>query len=370
MKNSVFHKYENDSLLERVAARERSQAKEDLRVIQRLLERTDFEKPESVDKLYRYLQTGKVQFQSSIGKRFDDEFYDYYQKGQTESENGNKAPHLQEQQVEYYLALELKKRENRRRVLVLLFAILSIASILYFALYYFLSYRSEQRMRQLSNFIGSQALSPVREETVEVHFDTQNREVPPVLKEYESLYNSNKRLIGWVRIDDTIIDYPVLQCDNNTYYLNHNFDQQEDRAGSIFLDYRCDVLGDCDNYIIYGHHMSSGKMFASLEKYESIQYYREHPQIVFDTIYEKQIFEVMYVFRSRVYNEEEVVFKYYDFIKANSEREFNSYMQEMEEMSFYDTGVSAVYGDQLLTLSTCDYEEENGRFVVVARRIR
>ena len=77
----------------------------------------------------------------------------------------------------------------------------------------------------------------------------------------------------------------------------------------------------------------------------------------------------MYVFRSRVYREDEIVFKYYQFIDANGEQEFNSYMKEMAAMSFYDTGVTAEYGDQLLTLSTCDYQETNGRFVVVAKKI-
>ena len=78
----------------------------------------------------------------------------------------------------------------------------------------------------------------------------------------------------------------------------------------------------------------------------------------------------MYAFRSRVYTEDEITFKYYQFINANSEEEFNSYMAEMEAESFYDTGVRAFYGDQLLTLSTCDYQEQNGRFVVVAKRIQ
>ena len=136
------------------------------------------------------------------------------------------------------------------------------------------------------------------------------------------------------------------------------------------MDKDCDVLKPSTNYIIYGHHMKSGNMFGKLDLYEDEDYCKEHPCIRFDTIYEKGIYEVMYVFRSRVYSEEEIVFKYYQFIDANSEQEFNSYMSEMAEMSLYDTGVTAEYGDQLLTLSTCDYQEKNGRFVVVARKIK
>lgn len=111
-------------------------------------------------------------------------------------------------------------------------------------------------------------------------------------------------------------------------------------------------------------------MFGNLNKYSSESYCKEHSTIKFDTIYEKGTYEVMYVFRSRIYNEDEVVFKYYQFLDAASEQEFNSNMQEMAALSLYDTGVTASYGDELLTLSTCDNSEEDGRFVVVAKRIK
>jgi len=135
------------------------------------------------------------------------------------------------------------------------------------------------------------------------------------------------------------------------------------------MDYQCDVVKGCDNYILYGHHMQSGKMFGTLDDYSDENYYKKHPTIQFDTIYEKGTYEIMYVFRSKVYSEEDITFKYYQFINATSEKEFNSYLKEMADMSLYDTGVTASYGDQLLTLSTCDYQEEQGRFVVVAKRV-
>ena len=115
--------------------------------------------------------------------------------------------------------------------------------------------------------------------------------------------------------------------------------------------------------------MKSGQMFGSLSSYSDQSYCEKHPYIQFDTIYEKGLYEIMYVFRSRVYSEDEIVFKYYQFIDAQSEQEFDSYMNDMAEMSLYDTGVTASFGDQLLTLSTCDYQEKNGRFVVVAKKV-
>ena len=100
-----------------------------------------------------------------------------------------------------------------------------------------------------------------------------------------------------------------MQTVNNEYYLNHNFNQEEDKNGCIFMDYQCDAVNGCDNIILYGHHMQSGKMFGTLNKYSNESYYEAHPRIKFDTIYNKGEYEVMYVFRSKVYSEEEVTFK-------------------------------------------------------------
>ena len=159
-----------------------------------------------------------------------------------------------------------------------------------------------------------------------------------------------------------------MQTTDNEYYLDHNLNQEYDKNGSIFMDKDCDVLKPSTNLILYGHHMKSGQMFGGLSLYSDQSYYEKHPCIQFDTIYEKGLYEIMYVFRSRVYSEDEIVFKYYQFIDAQSEQEFDSYMNDMEGMSLYDTGVTAQYGDRLLTLSTCDYQEKNGRFVVVAKK--
>jgi sortase B len=161
-----------------------------------------------------------------------------------------------------------------------------------------------------------------------------------------------------------------MQTSDNEYYLEHNFNQEYDKNGSLFLDYNCSIYPRSTNLIIYGHHMKSGNMFGNLQKYAKESYEKEHSVIQFDSIYEKATYQVMYVFRSQVYNEDDAVFKYYQFIEANSEGEFDYYMQEMAALSLYDTGVTASYGDSLLTLSTCDSSQTDGRFVVVAKRIQ
>ncbi|MDE7287404.1 MAG: class B sortase, partial [Lachnospiraceae bacterium] len=235
---------------------------------------------------------------------------------------------------------------------------------------YFYSARTSMDYSQLAALKGSDALSETNQTSNNFSIHKTSVILPDVLDEYKTLYEKNKRLIGWLEIDDTIINYPVMQTSNNEYYLDHNFNQEYDKNGSLFLDCDCSIYPASTNLIIYGHHMKSGQMFGQLQKYAKESYGKEHSLIQFDSIYEKATYQVMYVFRSQVYSEDDLVFKYYQFINANSEEEFNSYNKEMEAMSLYDTGVVASYGDSLLTLSTCDHSQADGRFVVVAKRIK
>ncbi len=277
-----------------------------------------------------------------------------------------------EAQVEAYVQEELKKRERRRKLLILLCSVVAIGCLVYVGMYSYEDYRTKEnyeQMAQLKENANQLPLLTPEDSAPVINYTDSNIEVPEILDEYKNLYNMNKKLIGWLKIDDTIIDYPVMQTSDNEYYLEHNINQEKDRNGALFLDKDCDVLKPSTNLIIYGHHMKSGRMFGNLDDYASENYYKKHSIIQFDTIYEKGTYEIMYVFRSKVYSEAEVVFKYYQFIECYSEQEFDSYMKEMAAMSLYDTGVTAKYGDRLLTLSTCDSSEENGRFVVVAKRV-
>ena len=191
-----------------------------------------------------------------------------------------------------------------------------------------------------------------------------------VLTKYNNLYMENKDLAGWIKIEGTIIDYPVmLTPGKEEYYLNRNFKKKDDLNGLPFLNKETDLAKHNTNMIIYGHHMKTGEMFGSLQDYKNKKYWEEHKIIEFDTIYEEGQYEVMAVFPSKVYGQEENVFKYYQFVNAKTEEEFQYFLSNVKSLSLYDTGVEAKYGDTFITLSTCDYEEEDGRFVVVARKI-
>lgn len=262
---------------------------------------------------------------------------------------------------------ELKKREKRRKRLIALCVVLAVGCIGYFSVYTYMNYKVRARSESLSELKeSSNAQNNAHKKDEFVIHRTEGTEVPDILPEYEMLYNKNKRLIGWIKIADTNIDYPVLQTVDNEYYLTHDFEQDYDKNGSIFLDKDCDIITPSTNLIIYGHHMQSGAMFGDLDNYSDPAFYIDHPTFQFDTIYEKGTYQIAYVFQAQVQEEEEITFKYYQFIDANSQAEFDSNMQEMANMSLYDTGITPVYGDKLVTLSTCDTSiGDKGRFVVV-----
>lgn len=190
-----------------------------------------------------------------------------------------------------------------------------------------------------------------------------------IMKDYRKLYKKNKDLIGWVTVKGTQIDYPVMQTPKDSeYYLHRNFKKKEDVNGLPFLDAKCDVEDANSNLMVYGHHMKSGLMFAHLEDFEQANFYKKHKIIEFDTLYEKRKYEVVAVFRSKIYKEEQNVFKYYRYGGPLSEKQYTHYVENCTKLSVHKTGVTPAYGEQLLTLVTCAYHTEEGRFVVVARR--
>lgn len=373
-------------------------AKRDKRRIERLTQGLDLNDPEDIEKLYNSMQGSDIFFESRLGRDFDDNVYELMQKVKRGviTENSGKASkkslkavrgkaseHVREKKdeaerlknkygdkINSLVERELIRREKRRRLLTVLAALIAVASLGYFGYYYFQSSRTSSDMEDLASLKGSEALkNSASQEKNTFTLNKQSIKLPDILDDYATLYAKNKRLAGWLKIGGTNIDYPVMQTDDNEYYLTHNFNQEKDNNGSLFLDCACELYPRSTNMIIYGHHMKSGNMFGNLQKYAKESYGKEHSTITFDTIYEKATYQVMYVFYSKVYENDDLVFKYYQFINANSETEFNYYMDEMQKLSLYDTGISAEYGDSLLTLSTCDHSQTDGRFAVVAKRI-
>ena len=362
--------------------------------IEKIKKQRDLDTLEQIDTLLADIVQGKIRLYTILKEDFLEELQDKKEAllkagessgrkeagrrktaGRQKAASGKSKTHTSLEEfdadMQKRILREMKKRERIRKSIVAVCSLLVVGSLTYLAGYSYQTKRLDDYAAIQKNLKNTALATPDTSETPVIHYDDDTADtLPDILPEYQTLYSLNKRLIGWVKIDDTYIDYPVLQTVNNDYYLNHNFDQEEDKNGSIFLDKDCSIYPRSTNLILYGHHMRSGRMFGQLNKYSSEKFYEEHKYIQFDTIYEKGTYEVMYVFRSKIYEESEIVFKYYQFTDAVSETEFESNMKQMADMSLYDTGVSTEYGDELLTLSTCDYYTSDGRFVVVAKKIR
>lgn len=186
---------------------------------------------------------------------------------------------------------------------------------------------------------------------------------------YQELHNQNPDMVGWLQIEGSKINYPVMQTteDNANYYLYKDFDKQQSVRGSIYAAEICDVFEPSDNITLFGHNMKDGSMFAYLGNYYQKSAWENNPMIFFDTLTESHVYKIFAVFKTS--GTDNVGFAYHLMADAKDEAEFNKFVATCKELAFYDTGITPVYGDKLLCLSTCEYTIDNGRFVVAAVRI-
>lgn len=213
---------------------------------------------------------------------------------------------------------------------------------------------------------SSQATTGGAQETVPG--ETEGNTGPTILPEYAALYAMNQDLVGWISIADTKINYPVMQTpDSPDFYLHRNFSKEPSSQGCIYVRESCDVNAPSDNVTIYGHHMKDGSMFAGLMKYEKKSYWEEHDIIVFDTLTEHHTYRIFAVFKTTASVGEG--FAYHQFENAESKGTFDAFISKCKKLSLYDTGITPEYGDKIICLSTCEYTQTNGRFVIAAVRV-
>lgn len=206
------------------------------------------------------------------------------------------------------------------------------------------------------------------EEPTETTEETTVPTEPQPLAEYEALHEMNSDMVGWLKIEGTKLDYPVMQTpDNPNYYLYRNFDKADSSRGAIYAREECDINEPSDNITIYGHNMADGSMFATLNNYTSKTTWENNNLIIFDTLTEYHTYKIFAVFKTSANLGEG--FSYHQFVDAADEKEFNDFVATCKKLSFYDTGITPVYGDKLICLSTCEYTLNNGRLVVAAVRL-
>jgi sortase B len=366
--------YEFDTYREYIAARE------DLRKIDLITEEVDINDVDVAARLYTRIRNKEIVFHSKVGINFFMYLSDIVANQSMLMAEEKKAEEDQREKN--------KKRAGKYRLAGVIFVAAAVASLGYFI---YEDYQEEQSVREmkelqdLQNMTGyyiededfsaeaALATEPVEEElTQEEPTEDVVTEIPDILPEYQTIYEKNEDLVGWLSIEGTQINYPVLQSDEDEgqYYLTHSFAKKKDKNGSLFMDYRNDFLNRDTNLIIYGHNMKSGAMFGTLKQYLDSDYLAEHDTVQFDTIYERGTYQVIGAFLSEVSYQDEYTFRYYNFLNAENESEFEAFRVNVMQLDALNQGtLDAQYGDSLLTLSTCNSYTEEGRMFIIAKRI-
>lgn len=206
----------------------------------------------------------------------------------------------------------------------------------------------------------------------------------------KSLLRLNPDICGYIRINDTMVDYPLVKdpgdiaentpfygpekYGSNYFYLDHDLDAGYKRSGTLFLDFRnnfgWDEKEQSENIIIYGHNMMDNSMFGSLRRYrQDYSFFEQSPFIELSSNY-KDYDYVIFAFLITSGSYASTDFVYWNMEELDNKEDFDHYVQRCKRDAMVDTGIDVQYGDKLLTLSTCYADEDNSRFIVVARRLR
>ena len=251
------------------------------------------------------------------------------------------------------LSSEVIMNEKTRRIVRIAAALVLIVCLGICIFYVFDNIKSRHTAEKLNELKGSES----------------EYTVPEILHEYRALCAENEDTIGWLKIEGTTIDNVVMQApDEINKYLHLDFYGNYSYRGCLFLDEYCDVLCS-DNLIIYGHNMKDGSMFGALMDYVNEDFYREHKLICFDSIYEKHTYEVVAAIKTNLNTEDASVFRYDLYVGENDKKMFTEYAKFINDNKLYATDSELQKGDKILTLTTCAYHENEGRFIVVARQI-
>lgn len=270
-------------------------------------------------------------------------------------------------------------------LLIVLLALIFLASLLSIISYFVESNKQKESYENLAGLVitvpedttatdpssgqpVAPSLSPEEDPNELVEVTLPDGSTDKVLRKYSQIYPQNTDMVGWMTIPGTEVNYPVMHTpDDPEYYLHKNFYKEDAKAGCLFIQPTCDAFIPSDNITIYGHNMRDGSMFRVLEKYKEKSFWEEHKTITFDTIYEPHTYEIIAVFKTTATVGKGFAYHAFDF--AADEQAFNNFVEKCHNRELYDTGLTAEYGDKLITLSTCEYSQTNGRLVVVAKRV-
>lgn len=252
------------------------------------------------------------------------------------------------------------------RTAIALFMVFVIATVAVFGLNYFNMRKHRLEAQKLSLTVEK----PKAEETDLVGEDG-------ILEKYREAYNKNHDLVGWITVPNTKIDHPVVQASDNAYYMRKNFEKGYERRGSIFMDCRCNSKNYVKNTILYGHNFLDSTMFADLEKYKDLDFYKSAPVIEFNSIYKNQKWKVFGVYLINVEEKDDNGYVFYSIHPFMTDDNFEAYVQAVRERSIINAPVDVERTDKMLTLSTCTRDmdlkghgQTNARCIIVARLVR
>lgn len=254
------------------------------------------------------------------------------------------------------MTTKLRRRCNyiMRKIVYTIITILLIGLVLISS--YLIFKEKKQNEKQENTF---EDLIEIVEENIE---NQEERKI-----DINKLYEENKDIVGWLKIDNTTINYPIMQNINDpNYYLRRDFYKNYSSYGTPYMAKQCNL--NSDNIVIYGHHMKNNKMFGELEKYKSKDFYNNHKIITFITLEKEYSYEIFAVFKTTVYTKN--TFRYYENINFENKKMYNDFINICKDKSLYQTGIEIKDKEKLITLSTCEYSNKNSRLVIVARKIK
>lgn len=262
---------------------------------------------------------------------------------------------------------------KKRKIAIALLVLIIIGAVSYLGIEAYKLYKQKEKYDALAEFLIENTTdnNPQR---VEIENSIEPPQVIPTarMEKIKELHNNNSDIVGWIEIPNTTINYPVLKGTDNSFYLNHDYEKKFSTLGSIFIDKDVDIERPSTNILMYGHRNKSNMMFEQVYKYRSEAFYKEHPEIRFTTLNNDSEYAVIGAMYAKSYEFNEDLdgsaFKFYNFIEANNEEEFDNYINNIKNNSVYNIDETAHYGDELITLSTCEYSQKNGRFIVVAKK--
>lgn len=320
----------------------------DVELINTLSSKVDLSNQTEIDNLYKRMKKMKqYSFRSWVGKSF-------YQSLEKRTSYAKRRRHV---------AFYFKQAE----IVIFLTAFL----VLGIGLTYKVKENEGEVLQEVLWEIKAEKVSNQTEKTQEDTGDIENiiedeRTEPKILEEYQQFYTINPDFVGWIKIEGTSIDYPVMQDkENPEFYLSHNFLREEQYSGSVFLDGFTSTYPMDDNVILYGHNMKDGSIFGSLKQYKDQKFYQEHTEFEFDTCYEKALYKIIAVVVTDISEARE--FYYYEFSNYD-ENSFQKCKEFIEEEQLYKTGYQAEYGDKLVMLSTCEGSSKDSRLIVIGRK--